>query len=210
MVWTDSQRVSLSCCIRRDQLERSRQKLSASNAGQAVLRHIENSCLEARRVLREAAPEGDWLSAGPIRPGVRSKVVDGIFAVGNAAGEAHPVVAEGISMAMQSAWLLCERLKVAGRSCSKQALAQVGAAYTADWEKSFAARIRVAAFVARVAMNPLAVAGASLLLRLFPTLLTCGAEWSGKAKQVVHAVGPEGTTDHTDHADKTTRLFPHP
>jgi 2-polyprenyl-6-methoxyphenol hydroxylase-like FAD-dependent oxidoreductase len=187
MVWTDSCRVSLSCCIRRDQLERARQKFAASSAGQAVLWHIQNSCPGARQVMVDAALEGEWLSAGPIRPGVRPKVVDGIFTVGNAAGEAHPVVAEGISMAMQSSWLLCERLKAGGRTCSEHALAQVGSAYAVAWQKSFGTRIRAAAFFARMAMNPLAVAGASPLLRLFPMILTRGAQWSGKAKQVVSA-----------------------
>ena len=50
--------------------------------------------------------QGGWLATGPIRPGIRLPAQCGVFLVGNAAGEAHPVVAEGISMAMQAAWLL--------------------------------------------------------------------------------------------------------
>ena len=61
-------------------------------------------------VLTRAEVSGEWLAAGPIRPQVRSCGQDGVFLLGNAAGEAHPIVAEGISMAIQSAWLLCERL----------------------------------------------------------------------------------------------------
>src|SRR5207253_2767244 len=72
--------------------------------------HIKQFCRGAREALEGARMEDDWLSAGPIRPGIRHCGLDGIFLVGNAAGEAHPVVAEGIGMAMQSAWLLCECL----------------------------------------------------------------------------------------------------
>jgi flavin-dependent dehydrogenase len=185
MVWTDNQRVSLSCCIRRGELERCRRKAGVSTAGPAVLGHIQESCREAQRVLADATLDGDWLSAGPIRPGVRRKVVDGILAVGNAAGEAHPIVAEGISMAMQSAWLLCQRLKSKGKDCSERTLMEVGSDYAAAWDKSFSTRIRAAALFARLAMSSVAVTSASPLLRLFPRILTRGAQWSGKAKQVV-------------------------
>ena len=43
------------------------------------------------------------------RGGVRVHLRDGdsIFRIGNAAAEAHPILGEGMSMAMQSAWLLC-------------------------------------------------------------------------------------------------------
>ncbi len=34
----------------------------------------------------------------------------GVYPLGNLAGEAHPVIAEGISMAMQSAWLLVREM----------------------------------------------------------------------------------------------------
>ena len=38
--------------------------------------------------------------------------------IGNAAAEAHPIIGEGISMAMQSAWFLCERL-IGRRACER-------------------------------------------------------------------------------------------
>ena len=56
--------------------------------------------------LAGAEREGPWLATGPIRPGVRLGHGDGIFRIGNAAGEAHPIVGEGISMAIQSAFVL--------------------------------------------------------------------------------------------------------
>ena len=104
MVHTDDGRVSLSCCVRRDRLDRL-QRSGGLSAGEAVQAHIEATTPVVRRVLDGAALDGRWLSAGPIRPGIRSCYASGIFRVGNAAGEARPAVAEGITMALQSAWL---------------------------------------------------------------------------------------------------------
>jgi 2-polyprenyl-6-methoxyphenol hydroxylase-like FAD-dependent oxidoreductase len=110
----------------------------------------------------------------------------GLFQVGNAAGEAHPVVAEGISMALQAAWLLAARLvrwRQAGADV--RALDGVGTAYAADWRRAFAGRLRTAAVVAHWAMRPRAVAPVLPWLRCFPALLTWGALLSGKAARVV-------------------------
>ncbi len=115
MVHSDGGRVSLSCCIRRDELQRCRRRYPGRQAGEAVLLHIEASCLGVRDALQRAVLDGAWLSAGPIRPGIRTGYADGLYLAGNIAGEAHPVVAEGISMAMQSAWLLCRRLRTSWR-----------------------------------------------------------------------------------------------
>jgi len=130
-------------------------------------------------VLECAALAGPWLSAGPIRPGIRRCYADGVFVIGNAAGEAHPVVAEGISMAMQSAWLLVERLVAAS---DEKAVAN---SYTRAWRRSFAPRIRAAAAIAHWAMRPRLVAATLPLLQTWPKLLTFGAWLSGKSKLVV-------------------------
>jgi flavin-dependent dehydrogenase len=185
MVHCDGGRVSLSCCVRRDRLSVIRQQHGGS-AGDAVLAHILDSCLGVRRVLDGADRIGDWLAAGPLRPGIRLPRRDGFFAVGNAAGEAHPVVAEGISMAMQSAWLLARHLQTwreAGGPRTR--LQSVEAVYARDWRRSFAPRLYAAAGVAHWAMRPAAVAGALPLLRRWPRLLTWGARLSGKATAVV-------------------------
>src|SRR5262249_20095406 len=94
--------VSLSLCIRRAALDAARRP-SPGPSGEAVLAHIESHTPAVRAVLAGSRRLGDWMAAGPIRPGVRLRTPPGFFAVGNAAGEAHPVIAEGISMAMQSA-----------------------------------------------------------------------------------------------------------
>lgn len=106
MVHTDGGRVSLSCCIRRDELQGCRERYPSAHAGEAVLRHIYSTIPATHQLLARARPVGGWLSAGPINPGIRQQFSNGVFLVGNAAGEAHPIVAEGISMAMQAAWLL--------------------------------------------------------------------------------------------------------
>jgi flavin-dependent dehydrogenase len=185
MVHCDGGRVSLSCCVRRDHLAVIRQRYGG-DAGDAVLGHIEASCLGVRRVLAGATREGAWLAAGPIRPGIRLPRRDGLFLVGNAAGEAHPVVAEGISMAMQSAWLLAGHLQSWRKEGqSPEALPAVEALYARDWRRSFAPRLYASAGLAQWAMRPAVMAGTLPLLRCWPKLLTWGARLSGKATCVV-------------------------
>jgi len=184
MVETNAGRVSLSCCVRRVQVERSRREAGSASAAEAVMAHIERACLGVRRALARAERQGAWLSAGPIRPGIRGFGLDRVFLVGNAAGEAHPVVAEGISMAMQSSGILCEWLiqarAVAG---SDAALEAVRRAYGAAWRRAFARRLRVAAMVANLAMRPSACAALRPLLQVFPSFLTAAARWSGKVER---------------------------
>ncbi|MCE9526275.1 MAG: FAD-dependent monooxygenase [Planctomycetales bacterium] len=178
MTHCDGGRVSLSCCIRRSRLERlARQE--GQSAGDTVLSHIFESCPALRPVLESATLAGPWLSAGPIRPGIRRCYADGVFIVGNAAGEAHPVVAEGISMAMQSAWLLAESLSATSDERT------VARNYTRAWRRSFAPRIRAAAAIAHWAMQPRLVAATLPFLQTWPKLLTLGAWLSGKSKLVV-------------------------
>ncbi|MBL8796503.1 MAG: hypothetical protein JNM56_21565, partial [Planctomycetia bacterium] len=180
MVHCDGGRVSLSCCVRRDRLRDIRRRWPG-DAGAAVLEHIRQSCRGVREALASAERDGPWLSAGPIRPGMRLQTQGGIFRVGNAAGEAHPVIAEGISMAMQSAWLLTDRL-IEWRRDGRPALTDVADAYRRAWRRNFAPRLRAAALVAQWAARPGAVAGMLPLLRRFPSILTWGAQLSGKAR----------------------------
>lgn len=179
MVSTDHGRVSLSCCIRRDRLEQCRREFPGSSAGDAVLQHIARHCEGARDVLSRATlDEQGWRSAGPIRPGIFGTRRAGAFLVGNAAGEAHPVVAEGISMAMQSSWLLAKNL-----------IAGTHERYPIEWTNAFAWRIHAAAVIAHWAMRPSAVAVALPLLRAFPFMLTASARHTGKVAALCTADG---------------------
>jgi flavin-dependent dehydrogenase len=183
MVHSDGGRTTFSCCIRRDTLERSRRQRGSAGAAEAVFAHIRHSCRGVDEVLANATRDGAWLAAGPIRPGMRALSGGGIFAVGNAAGEAHPIVAEGISMAIQSAWLLCERLiEQKDAVLTGRAADAVAHDYAASWRRNFARRIHAAAVFAHVAMRPATADFAMAVLKRVPNLLTLGAYLSGKAQ----------------------------
>jgi flavin-dependent dehydrogenase len=169
LVHSDSGRTSLSCCIRRDVLARVRAR-HAGNAGKAVLAHIMASNRGVREALGTAVLEGSFLSTGPIRPGVRALHTDGIFFTGNIAGEAHPIIAEGISMAIQGSGLLA-RLLIAHR----------GENYAKAWTRRFAPRIRAASLFAHLATHDATRAASQALLRVIPSLVTLGARFSGKS-----------------------------
>ncbi len=195
MVHTDSGRVSLSCCIRRDTLEHCRKRWPKRNAGAAVLAHIEASCKGVADALAPAILDGAWLSAGPLRTGIRTFGHGGLFAVGNAAAEAHPIVAEGISMAIQSAHLLCTQLvERRVRHPSPAVLDTIQAAYEAAWRRNFSRRLQVAAMFAHLFMNPFGARAAAITLQCAPGLLTHGARWSGKIQPLrsVHSPGLAG------------------
>ena len=154
-----------------------------------MLRHLRHSCKGVADALKRAKLHGPWLSAGPIRPGIRLAFADGFFRVGNAAGEAHPIIAEGISMAVQSAWLLCRALRSEQDSLDNaSSLADVGHAYATSWRAHFASRIQAAAVFAHTLMRPESAALALALPKRFPALLTFCAALSGKTKQI--PIGP--------------------
>jgi 2-polyprenyl-6-methoxyphenol hydroxylase-like FAD-dependent oxidoreductase len=177
MVQGDHGLLTLACCIRRDRLHRCRQDHPGVAAGEAVQMMLEQEIRAVRETLRGACREGAWLAVGPIRPRIRdAQRAAGLFSVGNAAGEAHPILGEGISMAMQSAFLLCERLVKRSRT---------GTDYTTAWRRAFAPRIRLAALYAHVAMHPMATRAVLPLLRRWPGLLSIGARLGGKTRCVV-------------------------
>jgi flavin-dependent dehydrogenase len=189
MVRSDGGRLSLSACIRRDALA-GLERGADGSAGAAVLAHILDVTPAARPVLDGAVLDGPWLSAGPIRPGIRGVYRDGLFAAGNAAGEAHPVVAEGISMALQSAWLLAGSLSSRpDRARSRESREAAAREYALLWRRSFVPRIRAAALVARWSASRAAMALSISILRAVPGLLTAGAVLSGKARRVAARVG---------------------
>ncbi|HTI45341.1 MAG TPA: FAD-dependent monooxygenase [Casimicrobiaceae bacterium] len=187
MVHTDQDRLSLSLCIRRDRLAECRRAVAAgTSAGDAVLARLLASCGGVREALRGATRDGPWLAAGPIRPGIRGHATPGIFRVGNAMGEAHPLVAEGINMAIQSAWLLTTLLTRHGvvlrGAAADDALHAAARAYVAAYRRSFALRIRAAACFAMLAVHEPTRVAMSAAVRHAPALLALGARWSGKTR----------------------------
>jgi flavin-dependent dehydrogenase len=141
MVRCEDNLVSLSCCVRRDRLSALRRE-HGGDAGVALLDHVQANCAGVREALAGARPAGAWLAAGPIRPGMRAKKRHGVLLVGNAAGEAHPAIAEGISIALQSAWLLSDKLIAWRRQGAKaEQLRALAGNYAADWQRHFAYRM---------------------------------------------------------------------
>ncbi len=184
MVVADGGVLTLACCVRRDTLRAWRAAAPAANAGDAVQAALAAGCDGVRAALAGARREGPWLSVGPVRPGIRAAWSERFgFAVGNAAGEAHPILGEGISMAMQSSWLLCERLvRERDAVLGGASLEAVGRNYARDWRRHFAARVRFAAVLAHLAMRPDLARPLLPLLRAAPGLLTIAARLGGKVR----------------------------
>lgn len=182
---------TLAFCIRRDVLQAVRARQPGSTAAEAALAHVQTACAGVVTVLAGAEMIGPWLAVGPLQPGIRAGWRDdGSFAIGNAAGEAHPILGEGMSMAIQSAWLLCDRLIAHRMSIDAGRLAQsnwpsVGRDYTRAWRANFAPRVRLAAACAHLAMRPRASGILLPLLQHWPGLLTHGAHAAGKVRQAV-------------------------
>ena len=172
-------RATLACCVRRDALERLRGRGAA--AGDSLHEFLVDNNPNVRHALRSAALDGPWLAAGPLRPGRRPAYRDGVFAVGNALAEAHPVVGEGIAMALGSAALLCERLAPALASPDfakrERRLAQ---GYARASRRRFALRLWTSARLAALAMRPSASDWAARLVEPAPGLLAIAARLSGK------------------------------
>ena len=184
MVVADDEMLTLACCVRRDTLREWRAAAPLANAGDAVQAALAASCKGVRIALAGARREGSWLSVGPVRPGIRAPWSERSgFAVGNAAGEAHPILGEGISMAMQSSWLLCERL-ARDRDTMLGGASQNAVAYeyARDWRRHFAARMKWATALAHVAMRPDLARPLLPLLRAAPSLLTVAARLGGKVR----------------------------
>jgi flavin-dependent dehydrogenase len=189
LVTSDAGRVSLSLCIRRDVLQACRSD-PGGRAGDAVLTHLLRSTKGPKDILHGARLDGPWLAAGPIRPGIRRPNVAQVFFSGNLAGEAHPIIAEGISMAIQSSVMLA-RLVVADGSpaFSAERHRELSDAYQNAWRTAFGLRVGVSSLFARFAMETWTRRLAAPIFEQFPTLLTWGARQAGKAASSVQVSG---------------------
>lgn len=185
MVRADGGLTTLACCIRRDCLEAGRRRSPGISAGEVIEALLKEQCDGVKTALQGATREGAWLAAGPLRTGIHLSPDDDVFRIGNAAGEAHPIIGEGMSMALQSAWLLCAQLlhDKPGPGLSDPVWQRKQARlYAAQWRLAFAPRLRFAAVLAHAAMRPLLAKPMLALLQRWPALLTLGAGWSGKTR----------------------------
>jgi menaquinone-9 beta-reductase len=182
MVVADGGLTTLACCLRRDTLSACRALLPDASAGAAVEAFLRRSCSGVHEALKGAHREGAWLSVGPLRPGVRVGIAGGVFRVGNAAGESHALIGEGISMALQSSALLAALLTRRPATAIRGPVGiELHRSYAAAWRRAFAPRLRLAAIYAHVAMRPRLAEPARALLRRWPTLLSSAAQLAGKA-----------------------------
>jgi 2-polyprenyl-6-methoxyphenol hydroxylase-like FAD-dependent oxidoreductase len=184
MVLADQGLTTVACCIRRDQLTALRALQPGRSAGDSVEAMLKRECQGVRAALENATRDEPWLAAGPLDPRIRIQPNDTVFRVGNAAGEAHPIIGEGMSMALQSAWLLCGRLTAAGRNngaAPRQWQQRVAGQYDADWRRMSRSRFRIASLFAELAMRPLGAYGLMAAVQVWPGLINLGARWAEKA-----------------------------
>lgn len=183
MVLADRGIATVACCVRADRLAELRRTAPGIPAGEVIGGMLRLECAGVGAALRNARQVGTWVASGPLRPGIRLCKDDHILRIGNAAGEAHPIIGEGISMAMQSAWLLCAHLLRMRRQAGpnhRLRLRAVRDGYAADWRRHFSHRIRLAAVIANLAMHPRVAVQLLPLLRLWVGLIKCVARWGGK------------------------------
>lgn len=188
MVWADHNRLSLSFCIRREALTSARLASPGRSAAEAAFHHIMVSCPGVAQALEEAEIAESWLAAGPIRPGIRAAYADDIFRVGNVAGESHPIIAEGIAMALQSGWILATQLGRFNR-WDRSSRDEAGRTYALAWRQQFATRIRLAATLSVLASSPRGAALMRAVVNRVPASLSIGARLSGKTKPFLDGIG---------------------
>jgi flavin-dependent dehydrogenase len=188
MVVAEGGRTTLACCIRRDRLRACRESMPGAAAGDAVAEFLRRSCAGVREALTQSRQLGRWLSVGPIRPGIRVDRCDQAFRVGNAAGESHPLIGEGIAMALQSAHMLAGHLRdQRPAALDPKRTRQLNARYARAWRAAFAPRVRFAAAAAHAAMQPQFASLSHALVRRWPALLTRAARWAGKTRHYIAA-----------------------
>jgi len=191
MVVADDGIATVAGCIRDDRLQALRAASPGVRAGDVFEAMLRRECDGVASALAPATREGPWLASGPLRPGVRVGGRDdgeaAVFRIGNAAGEAHPIVGEGISMALQSAFVLAAligpaRADLLDSTSAREAQRRARVAYEAIWRRRFARRLHVAAAFAHVAMRPALARAAWPLARRWPGILTAGARFSDKTR----------------------------
>lgn len=185
IVYTSNAQISFSCCIRRSQLKIIRKQYPHRQAGDALLAYLFQINRGVRECLALANCEQRWLSVGPIQPGIRAAYNNGIFYIGNIAGEAHPIIAEGISIAIQSGWMLSNILISYQQRAEKNWVSDAGKQYKKHWEKTFSQRIRAATIFAKLATSQNAINFLSPFMKRYPKILSWGAKLSGKINAII-------------------------
>lgn len=185
MVVSDRGRTTIACCIRRTTLRQQREQARGASAGDVVEAYLRSSCGGVAEALRTAHREDTWHAVGPLRTGFHPPSVWGIARIGNAAAEAHPLIGEGICMALQSAAILAELYGRRPKDLRAACIVDVQRTHAATCRREFLGRMRLAQLYARVAMQPSLANAAAIVMRTWPGTLTAGAQLAGKARRGV-------------------------
>lgn len=183
MVVSDRGRTTIACCILRRTLRQQREQVRGGSAGDVVEAYLRSSCAGVAAALRAAQREDAWHAVGPLRTGFHPRSVWGIPRIGNAAAEAHPLIGEGICMALQSAAILAKLCGPRPRHLRSAYIVDVQRTHAASCRKEFSGRMRLAQLYAQVAMQPSLANAAAILLKTWPGTLTAGAQLAGKARR---------------------------
>jgi 2-polyprenyl-6-methoxyphenol hydroxylase-like FAD-dependent oxidoreductase len=170
MVVSSGGSTTVALCLRRDALRTVRLRYHGMPAGLAVETYLRECCPGAADALSVGERQGSWLAVGPLRLGIRPAQTPGIHRVGNAGAEMHPLVGEGMRMALQSS-----------RTLTRHLLGDSRAGH-ARWRAASSPRRRFAACYAHIAMRPLLAAPIGRMLQRWPALLTAAAVLAGKAR----------------------------
>ena len=189
MVVANEGRTTIACCLRRDRLAQCRSSAPGASAGTAIEFLLRRTVPHLGQMLHGARRDGVWQSVGPVRPGIHAQASGTIFRIGNAAGESHPIIGEGIGMALQSAVLLAnEFAQVPGGPLNPHLHSAIQERYSAAWRRAFAHRLSLSKAYDHMAMHPSFTRFAGNMLRRWPRLLTYSARWAGKAQHACTAV----------------------
>ena len=126
LLMADRDTVTLTLCLRRAQLAECRQRFPDHPAADAAVAYLTSACAATGALLAAAEQRGAWI-----------------------AGAAHPMLGDGVDMAIESAVLLARMLIAAGRDdLQARSLGLLHAAYLNAWRARFAALFSGAAQVA--------------------------------------------------------------
>lgn len=186
MVVADRGRTTVACCLRRDVLHACRKGAPGDAAGAVIEAYLKQQCRGVARSLDGAQREGPWHAVGPLRLGFGAPAGSGMLGVGNAVVEAHPLIGEGICMALQSAALLASLVGSRPSSIDATLIRKVEGRYVRACRRAFAWRIYWARCCAQVAMRRSAAAPLAAVMQAWPRSLTCAARLAGKARRRSH------------------------
>jgi menaquinone-9 beta-reductase len=182
VVVADRGRTTLACCIRRDVLRQWRERATGDSAAAVVESYLRDSCPDLATALQHARRSGSWQSVGPLRPGFHDAPSNSTLRIGNAAVEAHPIIGEGICMALQSAATLARLIVQQPPNVDATCVHELQRAHARACRAEFGGRVHLAHLYAQIAMRPWLTTPSTAVMHAWPRILTFAALLAGKAR----------------------------